>query len=335
MRGLLRALLVLWGAFTLVFVIFSTVPDPARQLAGQQASEQTVAAIRAKHGLDQSVTTRYVRALAALSPIGMRREATTQIGGESATSWGLRAPSLGTSWVSERPVVDVLLEALPGTAILAAVSMVLALLLGLPTGLLAAIRPGSWWDRVVVGGSVLGMSAPSFFVALAVGYVGAVRCYDWTGLPLTGSWIEVDWQNGPRIAWANLILPAITLGMRPWAVLAQLMRGAATDVLEQPHIKTARAFGATNREIVYRHVLRNALNPVLTSASGWMASMLAGAVFVEFVFGWRGLGYTLFDALEQNDLPIVMGGVLFISAMFVMIQAFTDGAYRWLDPRAR
>lgn len=320
MRGLLRALLVLWGAFTLVFVIFSAVPDPARQLAGQQASAETVAAIRAKHGLDQPMTIRYFHALADLSPIGAQ---------------GFRAPSLGHSWISERPVIDVLLEALPGTAILACVAMFLALLLGLPTGLLAAMKPGSVCDRVVVGISVLGMSAPSFFVALAVGYVGAVLWYDWTGLPLTGSWIEVDWRHGPRIAWAHLILPAITLGMRPWAVLAQLMRGSATDVLEHPHIKTARAFGASEGEIIRKHVFRNALNPVLTSASGWMASMLAGAVFVEFVFGWRGLGYTLFDALEQNDLPVVMGGVLFISAIFVVIQALTDAAYRKLDPRAR
>ena len=329
-KGLLKAGLVLWGSFTLVFLIFSAVPDPARALAGQQASPETVQAIRVKHGLDKTLGLQYASALAALSPVGALPD-----DGSRSGSWGLRAPSLGRSWISERPVVDVLMEALPGTAILAGVAMFLALLLGLPTGLLAAMRPGSLWDRLVVGGSVLGMSAPSFFAALAVGYVGAVLWYDRTGLPLTGSWIEVDPHLGPRIAWSHLILPAITLGMRPWAVLAQLMRGAATDVLGQPHIKTALAFGASRREIVLKHVVRNALNPVLTSASGWMASMLAGAVFVEFVFGWRGLGYTLFDALEQSDLPVVMGGVLFISAIFIAIQSLTDMAYKRLDPRAR
>ena len=201
-------------------------------------------------------------------------------------------------------------------------------------GLLAAQNPGGWFDRIVVGGSVLGMSAPSFFMAILLGYVFAVRWGSWTGLPLTGSLWDLDSDGQTTLALRNLILPAITLGLRPLAVLSQLMRGAALEVLSAPHVQTARAFGASEAEVMRHHVLRNALNPVVTAASGWLAQLLAGAVFVEFVFGWRGLGFLLFEALEQHDLPVVMGGVLLVSFTFVAVNALADLAYRLLDPRA-
>jgi peptide/nickel transport system permease protein len=199
---------------------------------------------------------------------------------------------------------------------------------------MASRHPGGWFDRIVVGGSVIGMSAPSFFMAVLIGYAFAVQWGQWTGLPLTGSLYDLNGQGMQVMAWRNLWLPALTLGIRPLSVLAQLTRGAALDVLAAPHVRTARAFGASESEVLRYHVLRNAMNPVLTSASGWLAQLLAGAVFVEFVFGWRGLGFLLFDALEQQDLPLVMGGVMFVSLVFVGVNAATDMAYRVLDPRA-
>ena len=322
-RQFLRGLAVLWGSFTLVFLVFTAIPDPARQLAGQQADAELIEDMRARFGPDRPWHERYLDALAGLSPVGA-----------TDGGWGVRWPSLGESFVRQEPVAVLLAGAFPGTAILALTSLLLAIIMGIPMGLLATRDPGGWFDRIVVGGSVLGMSAPSFFAAVLIGYLFAVNWGAWTGLPLTGSLWDLDAHGVRVIRWRHLVLPALTLGIRPLAVIAQLTRGAAADVLASPHVRTARAFGATEGEVLRLHVLRNAMNPVLTSASGWLAQLLAGAVFVEFVFGWKGLGFMLFDALEQQDLPVVMGGVLVVSFVFVVVNAMTDLAYRWIDPRA-
>lgn len=132
-----------------------------------------------------------------------------------------------------------------------------------------------------------------------------------------------------------MILPAFTLGIRPLSVVIQLTRNAAADVLEESYIRTARAKGISGWRLMRKHVLRNAMNPVLTAASGWFASMLAGAVFVEYVFGWNGMGLLMFRALESGDLPVVMGGVLVVSTTFVAVNLLVDVLYGWLDPRVR
>jgi peptide/nickel transport system permease protein len=141
--------------------------------------------------------------------------------------------------------------------------------------------------------------------------------------------------DGSYLDLRNLILPAITLAIRPLAVIVQLTRSSILDVLTQDYIRTARAKGLPERTVIFRHALRNALNPVITAVSGWFASLLAGAVFVEFVFGWKGLGQELFLAIEKQDMPVVMGGVILIAALFVGISMLVDVAYGWIDPRVR
>lgn len=319
-----RGLAVMWGSFTLVFLIFTAIPDPARQLAGQQADPQVMADIRAKFGLDLPLHERYVRMAGDLLPFGTKESG----------QWGFKIPDMGRSFIHPEPVGVLLFRAFPATALLALSALLMALLIGVPLGMLAASRPGGFLDRMAVGGSIIGMSAPSFFMAVLVGYAFAVEWGGWTGLPLTGSLWDLDEEGNRTLAWSHLWLPALTLGLRPLSVLAQLTRGAALDVLAMPHVRMAQAFGASSGEVMWKHVFRNAMNPVLTSASGWLAQLLAGAVFVEFVFGWRGLGFLLFDALEQQDLPLVMGGVMMVSFTFVLVNACTDWAYRWLDPRA-
>ncbi|NNE55698.1 MAG: ABC transporter permease, partial [Flavobacteriales bacterium] len=133
----------------------------------------------------------------------------------------------------------------------------------------------------------------------------------------------------------NLILPAITLGIRPLAVIVQLTRSSLLEELSQDYIRTARAKGLSERRVIWKHALSNALNPVVTAVSGWFASMLAGAVFVEYVFGWKGLGLETYTALEQDDLPVVMGAVVLIAVIFVVINILTDVIYGLLDPRVR
>ena len=324
LRRWAQGLGVLWGSATLVFLIFSQVPDPARAIAGQNERQEAMDAFRRVHGLDLPLAQRYLRVLGDLSPWGPHD-----------TGWGLKAPSLGVSYFGERPVADALMEALPATLLLAVTAMGLALVLGVAMGLALAWRGDGAVARLVIGLATLGMSAPSFFVAILVAWLFGVVWHDMTGLPPSGGWRVLDPFDGPQVAWHHLILPALTLGIRPLSVVIQLTRNAAEDVLAQSYIRTARAKGVGGWRLMQRHVLRNAMKPVLTAASGWFASMLAGAVFVEFVFGWNGMGLLMFRALEAGDLPVVMGGVMTVATVFVAVNMAVDAMYGWLDPRVR
>ena len=181
------------------------------------------------------------------------------------------------------------------------------------------------------------MSLPSFFSAIIIAWVFGFLLHNYTGLNMTGSLYEVDdYGRGSFIQIKNLILPAITLGIRPLSVIIQLCRNSLLDVLSQDYIRTAFAKGLNNFIVIFKHALKNALNPVITVAvSGWFASMLAGAVFVEYIFGWNGIGKEIVDALNKMDLPVVMGAILFIAFLFVIINIIVDIIYAWLDPRIR
>ena len=310
LKRLLQGLGVLLGTLTLVFFIFSFVPDPARELAGQAERESVVQAFRHKHGLDQPLHFRYISFIS------------NAVQGD-----------LGSSYITDRPVMESIKDALPATLILASVAMFFATLFGILIGLVLALFPNSKMGDLVLSICALGMSAPSFVVAILVAWLFGYVLHSYTQLPMTGGMIIVDPFEGPRLAWAHLILPAFTLGIRPLAVIIQLSRNSAIEVLSQPYIRTAKAKGLSRSRILFRHVLRNSLNPVLTATSGWFASMLAGAVFVEFVFGLKGMRLLMFNALERGDLPIVMGCTLVISTIFVLVNVGVDILYGILDPR--
>lgn len=180
------------------------------------------------------------------------------------------------------------------------------------------------------------MSLPSFFAAILFAWIFGFLLHEFTGLNMTGSLYGVDdFGNGSHLQWRNIILPAIVLGIRPLGVVIQLMRNSLLEVLSQDYIRTARAKGLSEIRIIRKHALKNALNPVVTAISGWFASMLAGAVFVEYIFGWNGLGKEVVEALNTLDLPVIMGSVLVIAATFVVINILVDVIYAWLDPRIR
>jgi peptide/nickel transport system permease protein len=180
------------------------------------------------------------------------------------------------------------------------------------------------------------MSLPSFFSAILFAWVFGYLLHRYTNLNMTGSWYAVDdFGRGTYIEWKNLILPAIVLGIRPLAVVSQLMRNSLLEVLAQDYIRTARAKGLSLGRILWKHALKNALNPVVTAISGWFASMLAGAVFVEYIFGWNGLGKEIVDALNTLDLPVITGAVLVIATLFILINIFVDLIYGWLDPKIK
>ena len=252
----------------------------------------------------------------------------------SNSTLGLKLPYLGRSYQTKRPVGAVLMEALPGTLILAFAAMIFATIIGIGLGVLAALKKGTWVDSSAVFASIAGISAPSFFMAIIIAFFFGVVLNAYTGLNLTGSWFEVDEVTGDKyLSLKNLILPAFTLGIRPLAIITQLTRSSMIDVLEQDYIRTAYAKGLPRRVIILKHALRNALNPVITAITGWFAELMAGAFFVEYVFGWKGIGKLTVDALEKLDYPVVMGSVLLSATIFIIINLLADTFYSVVDPR--
>jgi peptide/nickel transport system permease protein len=186
-----------------------------------------------------------------------------------------------------------------------------------------------------MGFAMSGVAAPSFVVALLMAYVFGYLLAPWTGLSMTGSLQQLDALNGWVWVPKNLLLPALTLGIRPLSVVVQLTKDSVSDVLAQDYVRTARAKGLHPFRVWWKHVWPNALNPVVTALSGWLSSMLAGAVFVEYVFGWQGMGKLTVDALMVFDLPVVMGVVLWSGLLFVLMNILVDWLYTVLDPRVQ
>ena len=252
------------------------------------------------------------------------------------TTLALKIPYLRKSYQTKKNVVNVLMEALPGTLILAVAAMIFATIAGIFLGVVAAVKKDSWIDTTAVFSSIAGISAPSFFMAIIIAFLFGVVLHPYTGLHLTGSWFDIDEVTGEKyLTLKNLILPAFTLGIRPLAIITQLTRSSMLDVMGQDYIRTAYAKGLAKRTVIFRHALRNALNPVVTAITGWFAELLAGAFFVEYIFGWKGLGKITVDALEKLDYPIVMGSVLVSAFIFVLVNMFSDILYKKLDPRIK
>lgn len=341
LRKALYGLLVLLGVVVTVFFLFQGFGDPSRLVMGQRADAATQENIRKELYLDQPRWRQFVFYLDDISPVGIHsREEIKQkglrgvfIGGE--TKIGLKWPYLRRSYQTKREVGTVLMEALPGTLLLAFAAMVLATAGGIGLGVLAAIRKGTVWDTSSIFVSVLGISAPSFFMGIVIAYLFGFVLSQYTGLHMTGSLFETDPFAGRQLQLRNLVLPALTLGIRPMAIIAQLTRGSLLDVLDQDYIRTAYAKGLKPRVVVWKHALRNALNPVITAITGWFAELLAGAFFVETIFGWKGIGKVTVDALEKLDFPVVMGSVLITSCFFILVSVLSDLLYGVVDPRVR
>jgi peptide/nickel transport system permease protein len=339
-RKILYGCLVLMGVVVLVFVLFQGFGDPARLVMGQTGNAATRENIRKELYLDQPKWKQFVLYVNDVSPIGIHTKAEIEskelrgffAGGE--TKLGLKLPYLRKSYQSRKPVSRILLEALPGTLLLAIAAMLIAVAVGIPLGMVAAVKQNTWVDTSAVFTSIIGISAPSFFMGIIIAYLFGFVLRDWTGLNIIGSWFEIDSVTGEkRASLQNLILPAITLGIRPLAIITQLTRSSMLDVLDQDYIRTAYAKGLNRRTVIWRHGLRNALNPVITAITGWFAELLAGAFFVEYIFGWRGIGKITVDALEKLDFPVVMGAVLVSAAFFILINIIADVLYGLIDPR--
>ncbi|MEN9572115.1 MAG: hypothetical protein RL172_3346 [Bacteroidota bacterium] len=342
LKKILYALLVLLGVVALVFTMFQGFGDPAKMMVGQTGDKKTLENIRKDLYLDQPKWKQFVRYLNDVSPIAIHSRddiKNKQLKGffvGSHTCVGIKLPYLRNSYQTKKNVGAMLAEALPGTLLLAVAAMLFATIAGIALGVLAAVKKNTWMDTGAVFASITGISAPSFFMAIIIAYFFGVVLHDYTGLHLTGSWFDIDEVTGQKyLTLKNLILPALTLGIRPLAIITQLTRSTMLDVLNQDYIRTAYAKGLSNSRIVWRHALQNALNPVITAITGWFAELLAGAFFVEYIFGWKGIGKITVDALEKLDYPVVMGAVLVSATMFIVINMLADILYAAVDPRIR
>ena len=345
--------LVLLGVIVINFFLFNILPgDPARMMLGQRADITSVKAINKDLGRDRSLPVQFLNYLNDLSPVSVHNavkpESFWYLDPTKYTSFlkllplpgklvlVLKKPYLRRSYQSKKQVGEILMEGFINTIILAMVAMTFAIILGIFLGVVCAVYKNRFIDRLLLVLSVFGMSLPSFFAAILVAWIFAFLLSGYTGLNMTGSLFSVDdFGRGEYLDLKNLILPAFTLGIRPLAIVVELMRNSLLEVLSQDYIRTAKAKGLGNIRILMRHALKNALNPVVTVMSGWLASLLAGAVFIEYIFDWKGIGLVIVNALEKYDFPVLMGAVLFISIILVIVNILVDIIYGMLDPRVR
>jgi ABC-type dipeptide/oligopeptide/nickel transport system permease component len=342
LKKILYSLSILLGVVALVFIMFQGFGDPARMIVGQTGDKKTMDNIRKDLYLDQPKWKQFVLYLNDVSPICFHttEDISTKklkglfIGGN--TKFGLKFPYLRKSYQTKKEVGTMLLEAVPGTLLLSFAAMLFATFFGILLGTIAAVKKDTWMDTSAVFSSIIGISAPSFFMAILIAYFFGVVLHNYTGLNLTGSWFDIDEVTGEKyITIKNLILPAFTLGIRPLAIITQLTRSAMLDVLNQDYIRTAYAKGLSPKQVIFKHALRNALNPVITAITGWFAELLAGAFFIEYIFGWKGIGKLTVNALEKLDYPVVMGAVLFSACIFIVVNMLADVLYKMVDPRIK
>jgi len=346
-----NALLTLLGVISVIFFLFTVLPgDPAQMMLGQNESKEQIEAINDKYGFDRPLYQQYLLYINDLSPISLHHQNSNSITYLSAEKYNaiaifsladyevaLKTPYLRKSYQKNgKKVSAVIAETLPNTLLLAFSAIILAFFIGVLMGVISAVYKDQWIDRLLQLISTLGMSVPSFFSSILFAWLFGFVLHEYTGLNMTGSLYKLDdYGESYQLQLKNLILPAIVLGIRPLAVVNQLMRNSLLEILDEDYIRTAKMKGLSLSYIIRKHALKNALNPVITALSGWFASMLAGAVFVEYIFGWNGLGKEIVEALKLLDLPVIMGSVIIIASMFIIINIFVDIIYAYLDPKIK
>jgi peptide/nickel transport system permease protein len=290
---------VLWGALTIIFLAIRIVPgDPATMMLGPGSTQDDIAALRSRLGLDESIPVQYGRYLSDVARM-----------------------DFGDSLWLNRPVASEVASRVAATARLAGTAALIGLLVSFPLGIAAALKRGSPLDGVISVVSLVGQSVPSFWLGIMLILVFARQLQV---LPSSGS-----------AGVSHLVLPSITLAMPLIGVLTRLVRSGLLDVLYEDYVRTARAKGLSSRSVLIWHAMRNMLIPVVTVIGLQLGSLLGGAVIVETVFGWPGIGRLLIDAINQRDYPLVQVAILFITVSFVVINLLVDLSYGLLDPRIR
>ncbi len=299
LRRLLGLIPILLGVTLVVFLILQAVPgDPAEMAAGPNATREDIENVRKILGLDQPPQVQYVNFI-----------------------WNASHGDFGISLRSRRPVIDELGERYPYTVLLALAATLVSLVVAIPAGIISAVKRNSVWDNLSMVTALLGVSLPSFWIGLMLMLV--------FGLQL--GWFPTSGAETPQ----HIVLPAITLGLASAAMIARQTRSAMLDVLGQEYVRTARAKGLRERVVVVRHALRNALIPVVTVVGLQIGSLLAGAVIVEMVFAWPGIGRLLVQAIGYRDFPVIQACILLLALTFALINLCVDVMYGYLDPRIK
>jgi ABC-type dipeptide/oligopeptide/nickel transport system permease component len=297
LRRLLLSIPTLIGVLIVAFLLLFVAPgDPVQAMVGERADEATIARLRQELRLDDPLYVQFGHYVA-----------------------GIAKGDLGRSYITNRPIRNDIIERFPKTLQLAGAAMLLATVCGVTLGVLSARRPGGAIDRVGLGIAYLGISFPVYWVGLLLILLFAVTLH----------WLPPSGFGGARY----LILPALALGMRSIAFLARMTRSAMLDALGADYVRTARAKGLSERLVVGRHALRNALIPIITVLGLDFGAYLTGSILTETIFSWPGLGRYVVNAIARRDLPAIQGSVLFLSAVFVLVNLITDVAYAKADPR--
>ena len=297
LRRLLLAIPTLFGVLVVVFLLLYVAPgDPVQEMVGERADAATIARLRKELKLDEPLLVQF-----------------------GAYAGGVITGDLGRSYITGRPIIRDIRERFPRTLQLAGAAMLLASVVGISIGVVSSQRPGGWVDRLALGMTYLGISFPVYWVGLILIFVFAVLL----------RWLPPSGDRGLEF----LILPALALGSRSIAFLARVTRSAMLEVLGSDFVRTARAKGLRERVVVARHGLRNALIPVITVLGLDFGYYLTGSILTETVFSWPGLGRYIVTAIGKRDLPAIQGTVLFMSAVFVLVNLLTDLAYAKADPR--
>ena len=299
MSRFISALFVIFGVTCLVFLLIHLVPgDPVELMLGESARPADREALRIALGLNQPVLTQLSHYLS-----------------------GLVTFDLGSSIHYRLPIAELLAERIPATAQLALVSIIVAILIAFPLGSIAAVKRGSRWDHIAMGFSLFGVSIPNFWMGPLLILVFSL----WLG------WFPVSGKEG----FSSIVLPALTLGTAMAAILARMIRSTLLEVLNEDYIRTARAKGLNEVQVIWKHGLRNALLPVITLIGLQLGTLLGGAVITETIFSWPGVGQLTIEAIQRRDYPVVQACVLLISLSYVMVNVLTDVVYAAIDPRIR
>lgn len=300
-RKLLYSILILLGVITVTFCLMYVIPgDPARLMLGQRADIASIDAVRKQLGLDDPLYIQYGRFIVKA------------LQGD-----------LGRSYSSNREVLKTIIETFPATALLAVSALIISSFIGILIGVISSVKPYTWADNVSMLVALFGISFPPF----ALGLIMALVFGAWLKwLPISG-YIN----NG----FAYLVLPMLTLALRPLSIIARLTRSSMLDVLGQDYVRTARAKGVSEWKVVIKHALRNAMNPVITTISAWLAALLGGTFFIEYIFNWPGIGLLAINSILSLDFPMIQGTVLFTAVIFIIVNMIVDVMYAFLDPKVK
>ena len=301
LRNFFYSILILLGVITVTFALLYIVPgDPARMLLGQRADVASVEAVREELGLNKPLYVQYIKFI------------TKAVQGD-----------LGTSYSTNRNVVKTILDKFPATALLAFSALILSAIIGVLIGIISAVKSYTFLDNASMVFALFGISIPQFAFGLIMALVfGAILKW----FPISGYINE---------GFNHLILPMVTLALRPLAIIARITRSSMLEVLNQDYVRTAKAKGLSNNVVIFKHALRNALNPIVTTLSASLAATLGGAFFIEYIFNWPGIGLLAIDSIMKLDFPMIQGTVLFSAVIFVIINFIVDIVYATLDPKVK